>query len=58
MEKSAALREVVEDERYQRLTELTGDGHLHNARAELTDVTDRIAAADNENDPKRYRARR
>ena len=28
------------------------------ARAELTDVTDRIAAADNENDPKRYRASR
>ena len=28
------------------------------ARAELTDVTDRIAAADNENDPKRYRAGR
>ena len=27
-------------------------------RAELTDVTDRIAAADNENDPERYRASR
>ena len=34
LEKSAALREIVEDERYQWLTELTGDGHRHNGGAE------------------------
>ena len=34
LEKSAALRELVEDERYQWLTELTGDGHRHNGGAE------------------------
>ena len=34
LEKSAALRELVTDERYQWLTELTGDGHRHNGGAE------------------------
>ncbi len=34
LEKSAALREIVQDERYQWLTELTGDGHRHNGGAE------------------------
>ncbi len=33
-EKSAALREAVEDERYQWIGDLTGDGHRHRGGAE------------------------